>query len=97
MTKTNVMAALAFFLSTSSYSAVMKGATILEEHSWVTGGNEVGRPIAGHIEPLMGKLSASTYTSTADVSGYVNSPIYTTGYHSYRIDNNTGQNSRVYN
>ncbi|MBA3535870.1 MAG: hypothetical protein H0T84_04575 [Tatlockia sp.] len=93
MKKINVVTALAFILSTSSYGAIMKGATILEEHSWITGGNEGSHPIEGHIVHLpKGIMSASALASTSDVSGQVYSNIYTSGYHSYRIDNNSGQN-----
>jgi len=80
-----------------SYATDAKGATVLDHKSWVSGSDKKGTVISGHLErntPIKKnslKSTVNTTASTSNVSGAVYQNIYTSGHHSYRIDNASSQ------
>lgn len=79
------------------YSADSEGVTVLDHKSWISGSNESGAAISGHLEknpPVdekQPKSSANTTASTSNVSGVVYQNVYTSGNHSYSVDNTSSQ------
>lgn len=64
-----------FVLISPGYAADSEGATILDHKSWISGGNEEGAAISGHIEKNESveqsgpQSSSSTTASTNNASG----------------------------
>lgn len=69
---------------------------VLDHQSWVSGGNNRGIAITGHIvenksDTFFPSFSSSTArASTSSVSGTVNTNIYTQGSHGYSVNNTSG-------
>ncbi|KTC86169.1 hypothetical protein [Legionella drozanskii] len=82
----------ALVATSSSYALELKGAKILEHHSWFSSPDNKITIIAGHIEntPNIYFSSASTNARADNARGTVNSNIYTNGSHGFSIHNTSG-------
>ena len=87
--------AISVTVASSGFASELKHSGIIESKSWITGGDDKGFPIAGHIEHhssiSKSSSSARASASTSDIYARVNTNFYARGSHGYSINNTSGR------